>query len=143
MNQISPVRLIALTLCSTFVLITTACGPSHPSEADGQAALERRYNSYGTIAKVDSLTKTDGQDINANGVQSYLASYDATSECIAASGCAVCSTLGVDSVLPRSVVIKMNAAGGAAQCTLLDRGAKFTTHSKIIFQKSEKGWTGY
>jgi hypothetical protein len=149
LNQISPVKLIALTLCSTFVLFTTACGPSRPSEADGRAALERHYNSLEEVVKVDSLKKTDGQDGNMNGIPFYVMSYEATSECIAASGCGVCPTgVGVSvasqSFLSNAVRIgaREKAAGRVGACTLFDKGSKFTTNGKLNFAKSENGWTG-
>jgi hypothetical protein len=141
LTQIKSVKYFAIVLCSVLILFAVACGPSRPSERDGQAAAERRLNQLEEVVKVDSLKKTDGQDVNVFGVQSYVMSYQATSECIAASGCAVFSTGGVDLVFSESYLAKIRGGRSFDDCTLFDRGAKFTTHGKLVFAKSEKGWT--
>jgi len=140
-NRISPVKLLAFIICSSFVLIATACGPSHPSDAEVRAAIEHGINLRWEIVKVVSFKKTDGQAGNVAGVQMYEVSYEATSECIDASGCVVWpdSKLNPDMVFPRSYE-KQVAGTIPSEWKQFDKGSMLTTSGKVTLSKSEKGW---
>jgi hypothetical protein len=117
--------------------MATACGPSHPSDADVRAAIERQINEGLDKVKVLSFKKTDGQASNVSGVQMYEVSYEATSECIDASGCLVMPDSRLN---PDLVYSGQKFAGTPSGFKHYDKGSNLITHNKVTLSKSEQGW---
>ena len=120
-------RFLATSLLFFLLIFSlTACGPSRPSEKDGEALLAPSSNTATT--KLVGFRKTDGQDINLGGAQGYRMSWEATIECTSDRG--GCIQYGMWWM-------------GSAPCTKsVKKGETYTTTGKIYFEKSEKGWSG-
>lgn len=104
----------------------TAC-QMKPSLSAGQAVFERHYNL--DKAKLVDFKKTDGQELNAFGVKTYRMSFVATLECTAQGGCCL-----------RAEPVVFGMYG--SQCTRsVTAGTRYTTAGKIVFEKSEAGWS--
>ena len=98
-----------------------------PSLSAGQAVFERHYNF--NKAKLVDFKKTDGQELNAFGVETYRMSFVATLECTAQDGCCL-----------RAEPVVFGMYG--SQCTQsVTAGARYTTAGKIVFERSEAGWS--
>jgi hypothetical protein len=119
-------RIAGAVLCSALVFILIACGPSSPSEGDGQSVLAKKYNTANT--KITEFKKTNGQDINGLGAQGYRMSYEATIQCTSVRGCCISYGMWWMGSTPCNKAVK--------------NGELFTTSGKIFFEKSEKGWLG-
>jgi hypothetical protein len=115
---------VGLTVVLAAALV--ACGPSRPSEKDGEALLAPTANTPTT--KLVGFRKTNGQDVNLGGVQGYRMSWEATIECTTEKGCCISPGQGWPF--------------GPACNKSVNKGERYTTTGKIYFEKSENGWMG-
>jgi len=150
------VKPFALAICSALVLMASACHPSspssasptfdasHPSDVEIRAAIENAINiqngSADDVVKVVSFKKTDGQVGDAFGVQVYAVFYEATFECIDASGCVVASPSKLFDLVSSKRIGLGLAIAGHDPYKQFAKGSSFVAHGKVTLSKSEKGW---
>jgi hypothetical protein len=114
--------MVTLAFASLLGCLLCACSSSSPSESDARQVLEARS---GSLYKVTSFNKTNGQAFEASGVKGYRLEYEAEAECL---------KVNWNSPYPP---LRDDFAGGL-QCTKV--GEIHKMKGTITFQQTENGW---
>ena len=113
---------VVLASVSLLGCLLCACSSSSPSEDDARQVMGQRG---GSLYKVTSLHKTNGQSFEASGVKGYRLEYEADVECL---------KVNWNSPYPP---LRDDFAGGP-QCTKV--GEVHKMRGTITFQQTENGW---
>ena len=112
------------------------CLSSNPSESDGKEAVLKYYKKYidsGDLV-VESVKKTDGQEMDFMGVKFYEMKVDVTLKYPKGHNCKTQDMETQDMV--QDIVIFCSGRSDAVIAT----GFSETVPKKVRFEKSEKGW---